>query len=146
MSGFITNTGENFLLDLICRAVRPPETLWIALIANKEPTKFTVGLELDEPQVSEYERIPYPNSSGNWSARSGEMSNLLAVESAVLSGNEEWPTIRHWGVLNSEQGGDLLWAGSFISPLRLTEGDQVTLPAGSLTLRTAAYSSRVSVI
>jgi len=145
MSGFITNTGENFLLDLICQAVVAPDTLYVALIVNEEPTKFTTGEELDEPDVGEYARIPYANFSGNWSERSGEMSNLLPIESVQLSGNEVWPTIRHWGLLDAPFGGNLLWAGTFDNPITLEEGDTVLFEPGSITLRTASYMSRVSL-
>lgn len=146
MSGFITNTGENYLLDLLCRAQRAPETLYIALIASKEPTKFTTGNELDEPDVDEYARIAYPNSSGNWSERSGEMTNLVEVSSVVVSGNETWPTIRYWGILDAATGGNLLWAGGFNGSITMEEGDQIVFEAGDLTLRTASYLSRVSLI
>lgn len=146
MSGFITNTGENFLLELICQGVRPPETLWVALIAANEPTKFTTGDELDEPTVPEYARIPYTNSSGNWSERSGEMSNLLPISSEEVTGNDVWPTISHWGLLDSSIGGNLLWAGSFDNPIVLNAGDRVTFPPGSITLRMSSYTSRVSLI
>lgn len=146
MSGFITNTGENFLLDLVCRAQRAPESYWIALIASQQPTKFTSGTEVDEPDVAEYSRIEYKNYSGAWTERSGEMSNALEVSSVVVSGNEVWPTLRHWGIMDASSGGNLLWAGSFANPIVLHTGDQIVFAPGDITLRTAAYMSRVSLI
>jgi hypothetical protein len=146
VSGFITNTGENFLLNLICRDSTAPDMFWLALITRNEPTKFTTGAEIDEPDVNEYARIPYQNVSGNWSARSGEMSNILPARSVVVSGNEVWPTIRHWGILDAQFGGNLLWAGSFDNPINLNEGDWVEFAPGAITLRTASYLSRTSLI
>jgi len=146
MSGFITTTGENFLLELICRGVQPPETLWLALIANNEPTKFSTGAEIDEPDVTEYARIPYLNQSGNWSERAGQMSNTITVETPPISGNVVWPTIRHWGLLDAEFGGNLLWAGTLDAPITPREGDVIEMPPGTIIIRTASYMSRVSAI
>jgi len=143
VSGFLTGTGENFLLDLLCRAVVAPQSYWLALIANETPTHFLNGSELDEPTNSQYARAEYHNSPGNWTERSGEMSNTNVIEFPVIT--EDWPTIRHWGLLDSPESGNLLWAGSFENPIDLEIGDRLILPAGAITIRTTNYITRVSL-
>ena len=143
MSGFLTGTGENFLLDLICRAVTAPQSYYLALIVNESPTHFLNGSELDEPTNAQYARAEYANSPGNWSERSGEMSNTNTIEFPVVT--EVWPTVRHWGLLDAPESGNLLWAGSFENPIELEEGDRLILPAGAITIRTTNYITRVSL-
>lgn len=146
MSGFITSTGENFLLDLICGGAKPPPTLWLALICENEPTKFSTGDDIDEPTVSEYVRLPYVNQPGNWSEREGEMSNVIEIATTPLTGNDVWPVIRHWGLLDDEFSGNLLWAGSLEAPMAPVADDVISFPPGTIVIRTASYLSRVSSI
>jgi len=94
--------------------------------------------------VAQYARAPYNNEPGTWSDRTGEMSNTLDIEFPIVV-DEDWPTINHWGLLDSDASGTLLFAGSFDSPLDLMIGDQLVVPAGFLTLRTTNYISRVSL-
>lgn len=144
MSGFLTSTGENFLLDLISRATQAPAVLYVALIANEPPTHFLSGGELDEPVITQYARAAYANESGNWTERTGEMSNTIQVSWPVVE-TEPWPTINHWGLLDAPESGRLLWAGTFDSPIELDVGDQLVLPPGFITLRTTNYITRVSL-
>lgn len=143
MSGFITGAGENFLLDLICRAATPPQNYYLALMVNEPPSHFLSGAELDEPVLNGYARAEYQNSPGNWSARTGEMYNTAPIAFSVAT--EPWPTIRHWGLLDAPESGTLLWAGSFDNPVELDVGDQLTFPVGFITLRTTSYITRVSL-
>lgn len=143
MSGFITGSGENFLLDLICRAVTAPQNFYLALMVNEPPSHFLSGSELDEPLVEEYARAEYQNSPGNWSERTGEMFNTTQISFAVAK--TAWPTIRHWGLLDAPESGTLLWAGTFDNPVELEVGDQLTFPVGFITLRTTSYITRVSL-
>ena len=145
MSGFLTGTGRNYLLDLLCRAVQAPQYYYFALIVNETPTHFLNGSELDEPTIAQYERVAYPNSPGNWSDRTEEMYNTSEIVFPVVEDIEPWPTIRHWGLLDAPESGNLLWAGSFENPIELETGDQLVLPVGSIVLRTTNYITRVSL-
>lgn len=145
MSGFITQSGSNFLLDLLCRAIQAPQEYYVALIANTPPTAFSDGITLDEPTIDSYQRIAYANAPGNWSERTEEMSNTYDIAFPVVGADEVWPSIAYWGILDQDQGGQLLWAGSFADVIELEPGDQIVLPAGSITLRTVNYVTRVSM-
>lgn len=140
----MTSTGENFLLDLLCRATVAPQVYYVALITSEPPTHFLGGDELDEPTVAQYARAAYANDPGTWSDRTGEMSNTEDIEFPVVV-DEVWPTINHWGLLDAEASGTLLFAGSFDAPIDLAIGDQLVIPAGFLTLRTTNYVSRISL-
>lgn len=140
----MTSTGENFLLDLLRRATVAPQVFYVALITSEPPTHFLGGDELDEPAVAQYARASYPNDPGTWGEPTGEMSNTQDIEFPVVA-TEPWPTINHWGVLDAEASGTLLFAGSFDSPIDLAVGDQLVIPAGFLTIRTTNYVSRVSL-
>lgn len=141
--GFITNAGENYLLELVCSRTPALPAYYVALVANSQPSQFIAGHELDEPNAGDYARARYVNQPLGWTTATGEVSNTLQVAFPIAQ--SRWGTLRHWAVCTEEQGGSVLWAGTLETPLEIHEEDQVVLPPGSLTIRAASYSSRVSL-
>ena len=143
MSGFITLKGEDYLLNLLAvqRTVMP--AFYVALITNRPPTKFNSGSDLEEVLAGEYARQEYPNEVFTWEVVDGEMRNVVEVTFPVAL--QDWEPISHWAITTSPQGGDVLWAGSFISPIEVPEGGRLTLPAGAIVIRTANNSLRVNL-
>lgn len=142
-SGFITNAGENYLLDLVCGRQAFLPAYYVALIVNERPSQFIVGWELDEPLYEDYARARYDNIPLGWTTATGEVSNTLALSFPVAQNS--WGTIRHWAICTSEESGDVLWAGSLETPIEVYATDQVTFPPGALTIRATSYSTRVSL-
>lgn len=143
MAGFLTSAGQNYLLDLITQSSGAYASYFIALGRNAPPSRHMNGTELDEPPVADYARVQYQNVSGNWTPREGQTSNLLPVVFPVAI--TEWGTIRHWAITTEPVGGQLLWAGSFLTPITVKIADQVRLSAYALTLKTTSYITDVKI-
>lgn len=143
MSGFITNSGENYLLDLVTGAMNAHPVYYIALITNEPPTQFISGFDLDEPQVADYTRASVLNIPGNWTPPSGEIANLDVIEFSIAE--EDWGIIRHYAICDSQEGGEVLWAGDFEIPVTIEEGDQLIIHPGALVIRATTYRSRVEM-
>jgi hypothetical protein len=143
MSGYITNAGENYLLDLLTgRAAHLPR-YYLALVVSKQPSKFISGAELDEPLAGEYERVVYPNEDAYWTASAGEIHNTVGM--AFPEAVTDWGTVKYWAMCDSPESGDVLWAGAFTLPLVVMAGDRVDLDPGTMTLRVTSYTARVSL-
>lgn len=141
MSSFITSAGENYLLSLLTAANGPYASYFVALGKEKPPTRHMTGLEMDEPTTADYSRASFINAAGNWSERDGQVTNTLDIVFPICV--SEWGVIKHWALMNASTGGDLLFAGSFPTPITIAAGDQCILPAGSVTLKSTGYISRV---
>lgn len=142
-SGFITNAGENYLLDLVCGRQAALPAYYVALIINERPSQFIRGTELDEPRVTDYTRARYDNIPLGWTESSGEVSNTLALTFPMAE--SYWGTIRHWAICTEIEGGEVLWAGSVETPFEVHSEDRVSFQPGALTIRATSYSTRVSL-
>jgi len=143
MAGFLTSSGQNYLLGLITQANGAYPTYFIALGRNSPPSRHMNGNEFDEPATNDYVRASYANNSGNWTPREGQTSNTLQI--VFPPATASWGTIRHWAICNEERGGQLLWAGSFLTPITVNVADQVRLSAYSITLKTSGYVTGVQI-
>lgn len=143
MSGFITNAGENYLLDLVCGRQAFLPAYYVALVINERPSQFIQGWELDEPVNEDYARARYDNIPLGWTDSAGEVSNTLVLSFPQASSN--WGTIRHWAICTAAEGGEVLWAGSLETPLEVHPEDRVTFQPGALTIRATSYATRVSL-
>lgn len=142
-SGFITNAGENYLLDLVCGRQAFLPAYYVALVVNERPSQFIQGHDLDEPVNEDYTRARYDNIPLGWTTAAGEVSNTLALYFPVAT--SEWGTIRHWAICTEIEGGAVLWAGSLETPIEVYEADRVTFQPGALTIRATSYATRVSL-
>jgi hypothetical protein len=143
MAGFLTNAGQNYLLDLITQSSGAYPTYFIALGRNRPPSRHMNGDEFDEPPGADYARTAYANYSGNWTPREGQVSNVLQVLFPVAT--TEWGTIRHWAITTELQAGKLLWAGSFQTPITVKVADQVKIQPYGLTLKPTVYMTGVQI-
>jgi hypothetical protein len=143
MSGFITASGENYLLSLVTTpgTVRP--TYFFALGMTKPPTRHMSGAEMDEPNVISYARASFVNASGNWTERVSAISNTIAVVFPVAT--SPWGVIRFWGLCDAAVGGQLLWAGTLATPITVNTADQVVLAPGQVTLMATGYTTGVQL-
>jgi len=138
MTGFITQYGENFLLDLVCRRVVSPEHLYLALL-TQDATKYSSGYTISEPTVAEYRRIKLGNAPGNWVNSGGQMFNADDIE-VPFNFLEQWPIIVGWALCDNAEGGNMLWGGGML-PWKPSPEATASLPKGGLIIRTATYSS-----
>lgn len=143
MSGFITLKGEDYILDVLCKKRSVTDAFYIALMTGQQPTKFVPGSSLEEPLVEEYERVEYHNEYFTWSVSGGEMRNENPIEFATAL--TDWPLVNHWAITDAMEDGDVLWAGTFSSPLEVPAGGALVIPAGGLVVRTANNTLRVNL-
>lgn len=141
--GFITSAGENYLLSLVANAETPLPQMYVALMLNQAPSRFIGGGELDEPTVTEYARAVVLNAGGSWTARQQYISNVRDITFPTAVTN--WGLVKHWALCDASSGGRVLWAGSLPTPIYVQAGAQPYLPAGTLTLSAAGYTTQVVI-
>lgn len=131
MSGFITQDGANYFLDLFSASETAVPTYYVALISGSAPGMSIRGDELDEPAAADYARGTLTNVSGNWNTFSGVLSNTVEIDFPLPS--TDWGTISAWAVCDDPIGGRVLFAG-IMDAFATTVGVQVYLPAGALSV------------
>jgi hypothetical protein len=142
MPGFLSSAGESHLLDLLTQATGAYPTYFIALVLDKPVSRHQTGEELDEPLQVDYQRAAYVNASGNWSGHgTNQVTNTQDIVFPICT--SDWGTIKYWAICTDQEAGLVLFAGALLTPVTAKIGDQVTLPAGTLTLRSSGYLTSV---
>jgi hypothetical protein len=125
----LTNVGENLALDWINNVGTPSRpTPFLALgtaMADQEAGTFT-----EVTNAGAYARQAVTFAA----AANGATSNSADVTFPTATGS--WGTVTHVAVVTSGTygGGSVIWVGPLTASKAVGSGDQIRVPAGSLTL------------
>jgi hypothetical protein len=131
MTGFITADGSDYLMGLFGGVELVASSYFIALVTQPVGTA-EAGIELSEPVYPEYARAEILSGPENWAVAYGALTNTVDVSFGVPSA-DAWVGITGWAVCDAATEGRVLYAGD-TDPYDVAIGDQVVLPAGSITL------------
>jgi hypothetical protein len=131
MSGFITSDGADYLMALFGGIELVTSSYYVALVTSPVGTA-EAGEELSEPLAGDYARAVINTGPENWMVAYGALTNIVDITFGT-PGVDPWSGIVGWAVCDSATGGRALWAGDS-EPYDVAVGDQVILPAGSVTL------------
>jgi len=145
MAGQITTHGTlTFLQSFFGK--RPdliPNQLWIALIAEEEPSVMSTGTDIDEIDsvtYPSYQRAQFQNIPSNWVVSGYEsIYNAQAIEFSAA--NEPWGVVTYFGICTTMTGGALLAYGELATSQDIIEGDSIQIDIGgiSFTIFNPAY-------
>ena len=131
MSGFITDDGAKYLLNLFAASEPLLTDYYIALITGMAPGISIYGSELEEPLAESYGRAKYENISGNWQVVNGVLSNAFEINFPLPT--SQWGFLRHWALCEAAQAGRVFFVGDL--PLSVPVIDEVIyFPPGGLTI------------
>ena len=141
MSGRVTNYGSQlFLKSFFGKSTTIPNTLWIALVTDEEPSVGSTGSDIVEPLTDDYVRSQYPNSKSNWTVTGTEtISNSNAIEFPIAT--SDWGEARYFAVCDKKTGGNVIAYGDLLNGVEVFDSDQVIIAIGgiSFTLYNVAY-------
>jgi hypothetical protein len=135
MGGQLTIWGASqILMSYFSKTVEAPPDLYLALIKTIAPTPYVSGSELDEPTNTDYARVAIPNDLDAWMNESQpqEVHNLEPVE--FITAVSDWGEVRYWALCNAEVDGYSLLVGKLDTPVVVTNGDQVVIEEGDLSV------------
>ena len=119
---------EAALLDATLRATSytSPSTVYLALYTS-DPG--------DDNSGTECSGTGYARQSVAFSRSGSTASNSAAVEFPTAGG--AWGTITHFGVLDADTSGNLLYHGALTTSRAITSGDIFRVPTGDLDITCA---------
>lgn len=135
MPGRLTVWGASQLLTAyFTQTSLPPPAFYLALVRSIAPTPYMSGSELDEPDSTDYARIMIENDLANWSNDStpSEVFNVLPAQ--YITATSDWGKIGYWALCNAQVDGYNLIVGELENPVLVSEGDQVVISEGDLSL------------
>ena len=125
MSGF-----SNYLEEEILKAALNGQsfplipTVYLGLHLSS-PTDADTGLEVDRPSYTRIQ-VDFDSPTG------GSTSNMYEVNFPIAT--ESWGTITHFGIYSAITSGNLLFWGTFSSPVLIDAGDTLRIPQSSIAL------------
>jgi len=125
----ISQTGENLFLDAITGFASLPTTLYLAL-SMSTPEPYNNANALSEPTAG-YARQEVLQA--NWtqsSSGSAVYSDAIQFPTATA----DWGVIKTWVLCTALTGGNIIVWEEFDTPLTVTNGQMVTIPAESFGL------------
>ena len=127
-TGAFTDYTENKVLDhLIGPTAFTKPTLFLALY-TAAPTDAAGGTEVSTTNWTNYTR----KSVAFAAASSGSCSNSAVVDFGTVAG--AGATITHWAIFDAATAGNMLVRGDFGTSHTASTGNQVTVPAGAITV------------
>lgn len=127
-TGAFTDYTENKLLDhLIGPAAYTKPTLYLALF-TAAPTDAGGGTEVSIANWTNYARKTVAFAA----ASAGSCANSAVVDFGTVSGTGA--TITHWAIFDDASKGNMLLRGDFGTSQTTSTGNQVTVPAGAITV------------
>ena len=124
--GAFTDYLENKLLDHVLRntAYTSPTTVYVALF-TAAPGEAGGGTEVSGGG--------YARQAVTFGAPSaGSTSNSADITFPTATAN--WGTITHFAIFDASTGGNMLYYGQLTSSVTVNSGQQLTIPAGNLTI------------
>ncbi len=124
--GAFTDYLENKLLDHVLRntAYTSPTTVYVALF-TAAPGEAGGGTEVSGGG--------YARQAVTFSAPSaGSTSNSSDI--TFPTATADWGTITHFAIFDASTGGNMLYYGQLTSSVTVNSGQQLTIPAGNLTI------------
>lgn len=121
-----TDYLENKLLDHVLRntAYTSPTTVYVALF-TAAPGEAGGGTEVSGGG--------YARQAVTFSAPSaGSTSNSADI--TFPTATADWGTITHFAIFDASTGGNMLYYGQLTSSVTVNSGQQLTIPAGNLTI------------
>lgn len=140
MSGRITLWGASqLLMCYFARTAIPPASFYLALVRDVAPTPWASGLELDEPDVEDYQRVEVANDLLNWAndSQPHEVASMASI--TFMEAVSDWGMIRYWALCDSPSGGNVLFNGDMENPVLVAAGDQVEIPDGDLSIELGPF-------
>lgn len=135
MAGRITLWGAGELLRTFFGQIAdPPPNFYLALIREMAPTPYVSGVELDEPESDDYQRVAVPNDQLTWS-NDGQI-HIMSCETDIefVQAQEDWGTVRYWALCNALVDGYVYFIGDFETPDVVFADETVIIDAGELTV------------
>lgn len=132
----------NALLDHVlgCTEYTPPTNIYAALFTALPNDSLLVGTEPSLDYWTNYTRVgPIVNNSGTgntWSlAPSGVKTNQIAFNfgTAAMAGGIDTannPVIVGVGIFDANPGGNVLYYGKLVTPIRVIQGQSVVISSG----------------
>jgi hypothetical protein len=131
MTGFITSDGADYLMSVFAGIEDVAPEYWVALVTAPVGTSES-GDELTEPDFGDYSRSSISSGPENWVVAYGALTNIMEIPFPI-PGLDPWTGVVGWALCDSQSGGRVLYAGD-AEPYDVAVGEQVVLPAGSVTL------------
>jgi hypothetical protein len=125
----ISQTGENLFLDAITGFASLPTTLYLAL-SMSTPEAYNNANALSEP-TGGYARQEVLQA--NWTqSSSGSAVYSDAIQFPTATAN--WGVVKTWVLCTALTGGNIIVWEEFDTPLTVTNGQMVTIPAETFGL------------
>lgn len=134
----LSNYFENAILNWFRGTAFPAATgsVYVALF-TAAPSDAGGGTEVSG---GSYARVAVSKAAGSWSAPadvsgSQEISNVAVI--AFPTATADWGTVTHFGIFDAATVGNLIFHGALTASRVVSNGTDVSIPAGSLKLRAA---------
>jgi len=131
VAGFITSDGAVYLARLATQRVLPPAQYWLTL-TRSVPAPFLSTEELDEIDAPDYARAPIAADGLSWAASGTTVANTVEVLWGVPGA--DWGDVQGWALLDSPQGGSVLYGGDLGITWTIGAGMQPVMAPGQLNL------------
>ena len=128
--GAMSNFLEEAILNGTLRNITysAPDNVYLALYTNN-PTDSDTGTEVSG---GDYERQPVSFTSPTQTEGRATVENENEIEFEIAT--EDWGTITHMGIRDSQNGGNLLYYGELQNSKTIDQGDQFRVQAGDLVI------------
>lgn len=131
MSGFITDAGVAYLLDLFGNRDQAAPNYYVTL-TRSVPAPYMEPDDLDEIDAADYVRAQYPNDGSTWDFSVDTLANAMEVAWSVAG--EDWGDVRGWALLDSPLDGRILYGGDLGTTWTIEAGTQPVMEPGQLAV------------
>lgn len=131
MSGF-SDYLENSLINATLRGGNyAGGAVYVALFTS-DPTDAGTGVELSDPSYVRQRAHNATVSDGFTAPANGQSSNTRTLTFPAITANQV--TVTHWGLLDAQTGGNLLFHAPLQVSKTLDPSDVLSLPVGALVI------------